>query len=206
MEVPESKEVKTGLGRLLRLGRRRSMAVDKKKVSQALEAEAEVGGGPVAAVARPEQRVRASTVGSIKRRSRAPHELGSSLSASQTDLTSTDTIDNYEKHPSRIAELPRALRDLLKDSKLDTDELDAHFSCVIDVLRVVAPRELRHFSFLRTGSKHGDEEPEGSPPDVAWETEETERALRRKLHVREELGQGAYGTVYAARLKVGFHF
>ncbi len=74
--------------------------------------------------------------------------------------------------------------------------MNANFELTLRVLRLIAKKEHRHYSFLRAVG------PKSEEPDAivsVFSEVPTEKAVRRRYRVGDEIGKGAFGLVYEGK-------
>jgi predicted Ser/Thr protein kinase len=133
------------------------------------------------------------------------------LSRSSYALPTAEKVDKEKdkeenENPTSVEQLPRPFRDFLADSSVARPVMNEHFETTLRALRLTAKKELRRYAFLRGRGKEGEEEEEdngaaaGSEPGrEVFEEVKTEKELRKRFKVGEEIGKGAFGAVYEGR-------
>lgn len=119
--------------------------------------------------------------------------------------------ESYEPNPTCVEQLPKSLvKEHLSSSLAPRELMNAHFELTLRALRLAVRKEQRHYSFFKVARGGGgagagagvkkDDEEEAEVENV-FEDVPTEKALRRKYKVGEEIGKGAFGCVYEGKLE-----
>jgi hypothetical protein len=125
---------------------------------------------------------------------------GTLLSRSSSRMDPVAAADeSYERNPTCVEDLPRVLvSPYLVDIATPRESMNANFDLTLRVLRLTVKKEHRHFSFLRAKGVTGTTD-DAEPVSSVFSEVPTEKAVRRRYKVGDEIGKGAFGNVYEGK-------